>query len=39
MRDQQFILSDEEIIQLAQWGVKIEEHYSKRAGYPDAHGY
>jgi pyruvate,water dikinase len=27
-----FILSDEEIIQLAQWGVKIEEHYSKRAG-------
>ncbi len=28
----QFILNDEEIIQLAQWGVKIEEHYSKRAG-------
>jgi pyruvate,water dikinase len=27
-----FILSDEEIIQLAQWGVKIEEHYSKSAG-------
>jgi pyruvate,water dikinase len=27
-----FILSDEEIIQLAQWGVKIEEHYSERAG-------
>jgi len=27
-----FILRDEEIIQLAQWGVKIEEHYSKRAG-------
>jgi pyruvate,water dikinase len=27
-----FILSDEEIIQLAQWGVKIEEHYSKQAG-------
>lgn len=27
-----FILTDEEIIQLAQWGVKIEEHYSKRAG-------
>jgi pyruvate,water dikinase len=27
-----FILSDEEIILLAQWGVKIEEHYSKRAG-------
>jgi pyruvate,water dikinase len=28
----QFILDDEEIIQLAQWGVKIEEHYSKKAG-------
>ncbi len=27
-----FILTDEEIILLAQWGVKIEEHYSKRAG-------
>jgi pyruvate,water dikinase len=29
-----FILSDEEIILLAQWGAKIEEHYSKRVGYP-----
>jgi pyruvate,water dikinase len=28
-----FILSDEEIILLAQWGVRIEEHYSKKAGY------
>ncbi len=28
----QFILGDEEIIQLAQWGVKIEDHYSKKAG-------
>jgi pyruvate, water dikinase len=27
-----FILSEEEIIRLAQWGVKIEEHYSKKAG-------
>ncbi len=27
-----FILSDEEIILLAQWGAKIEDHYSKRAG-------
>jgi pyruvate,water dikinase len=27
-----FILSDEEIILLAQWGVKIEEHYSKKTG-------
>ncbi|MFB3886885.1 MAG: phosphoenolpyruvate synthase [Thermodesulfobacteriota bacterium] len=27
-----FILKDEEIILLAQWGAKIEEHYSKRAG-------
>ena len=28
-----FILSDEEIIRLAQWGVTIEDHYSKKAGY------
>jgi pyruvate,water dikinase len=28
-----FILSDEEIILLAQWGARIEEHYSKRAGF------
>ena len=28
-----FILSDDEIILLAQWGMKIEEHYSKKAGY------
>lgn len=27
-----FILSDEEIIQLAQWGVIIEEHYTKKYG-------
>jgi pyruvate,water dikinase len=27
-----FILSDEEIILLAQWGVRIEEHYSNKAG-------
>ncbi len=27
-----FILCDEEIILLAQWGAKIEDHYSKRAG-------
>lgn len=27
-----FILTDEEIIQLAQWGMIIEEHYSARAG-------
>jgi len=27
-----FILNDEEIIQLAQWGIKIEDHYSKKAG-------
>jgi pyruvate,water dikinase len=27
-----FILNDEEVIQLAQWGMKIEEHYSKQAG-------
>jgi len=27
-----FILSDEEIIQLGQWGVVIEDHYSKKSG-------
>jgi pyruvate,water dikinase len=27
-----FILTDEEIIQLGQWGVIIEDHYSKKAG-------
>ncbi len=27
-----FILGEEEIIRLAQWGVIIEEHYSKKAG-------
>jgi pyruvate, water dikinase len=29
-----FILSDDEIIRLAEWGVKIEEHYSRKAGGP-----
>jgi len=29
-----FILSDEEIIRLAQWGVIIEKHYSQKAGIP-----
>jgi len=28
-----FILSDEDVIRLAQWGVTIETHYSKKAGY------
>ena len=28
-----FILSDEEIIRLAEWGVIIEEHYSREAGF------
>ncbi len=28
-----FILTDEEIILLARWGVTIEEHYSKKAGH------
>jgi len=31
-RGQIFILSDEEIIKLAEWGIKIEDHYSKKAG-------
>ncbi len=30
----QFTLSDEEVLTLARWGVKIEEHYSERAGKP-----
>jgi len=29
-----FVLDDEEILQLARWAVKIEEHYSQRAGHP-----
>lgn len=31
-----FILSDDEVILLAKWGVQIEEHYSKKAGLPMA---
>jgi pyruvate,water dikinase len=27
-----FVLTDEEILQLARWAISIEEHYSKRAG-------
>jgi pyruvate,water dikinase len=27
-----FILTDEEILQLARWAISIEDHYSKRAG-------
>ncbi len=30
---QKFILSDDEIIQLAHWAVAIEDHYSERAGH------
>ncbi len=29
----QFVLSDEEVLQLAKWAVIIEEHYSKKAGH------
>src|SRR3989338_8216897 len=29
----QFVLNEEEIIQLASWGVIIEEHYAKKAGH------
>jgi len=28
-----FILSDDEIIRLAQWGIIIEDHYSEKAGF------
>jgi pyruvate, water dikinase len=28
----EFVLTDKEILQLAQWGVEIEEHYSKKRG-------
>lgn len=31
---ERFVLSKEEIITLARWGVIIEEHYSERAGKP-----
>ncbi len=30
---EQFILTDDEILTLAKWGVIIEEHYSKKAGH------
>ena len=30
----QFALTEDEIIQLANWGLIIEEHYSERAGHP-----
>ena len=29
-----FALTEDEIIQLAQWGMIIEEHYSERSGHP-----
>jgi len=28
----QFSIEDEDILQLARWGVKVEEHYSRKAG-------
>ncbi len=28
-----FILSDDEVIRLAEWGIIIEEHYSEKAGF------
>ncbi|MDD5551902.1 MAG: phosphoenolpyruvate synthase [Candidatus Pacebacteria bacterium] len=27
-----FVLSDDEVLKLAYWGIKIEQHYSKKAG-------
>ena len=32
-RARRFALSDDDILTLARWGVKIEEHYSKKAGH------
>lgn len=29
----QFVLSNEEVLTLAKWGILIEEHYSKRSGH------
>lgn len=29
---QKFVLSDKEILKLADWAIKVEKHYSKRAG-------
>jgi pyruvate,water dikinase len=31
---EKFVLSDEEICRLAEWGVLIEEHYSRKRGVP-----
>jgi pyruvate,water dikinase len=29
-----FALSDDDVLELARWGVAVEEHYSRRAGRP-----
>ncbi len=29
-----FALTDDEVLQLARWGVAVEEHYSRKAGHP-----
>jgi pyruvate, water dikinase len=31
---QRLVLSDDEALQLAQWAIVIEDHYSRRAGHP-----
>ncbi len=33
-RRRQLTLTDEEVLTLARWAMRIEEHYSKRAGHP-----
>ncbi|MEY4543985.1 MAG: phosphoenolpyruvate synthase [Pseudomonadota bacterium] len=33
-RRQQFVLTDDEALELARWAVRIEQHYSERAGHP-----
>ena len=35
-RRRAFVLGDDEVLELARWGVRIEQHYSKVAGHPVA---
>jgi pyruvate,water dikinase len=36
---QQYALSDDEILQLARWTCQIEDHYSGDPGHLQPHGY
>jgi pyruvate,water dikinase len=33
-RRESFVLSDDDVLQLARWAVRIEQHYSQAAGHP-----